>query len=179
MPCVDFAASPIPIPERFRAVRYDGSRYPGTGGGLEAGANCQKFAYEFIRHYGRVIADFRSSELWEDTAYTQAASGLPPDGLEPLDLVLFHRTPDAWGAHVGVYLSQGLVLHLSKQAGRPVVWRFADFASRPGYACYIGAKRPLKRASAAGPIPIPAAGTPGSTPTTARKAAIPPPSKLR
>ncbi len=178
MPCIDFAASPIPIPERFRAVRYDGSRYPGTEGGLEAGANCQKFAYEFIRHYGCVVPDFRSSELWKDTAYTQAVGEPAPAGLEPQDLVLFHKTPDAWGAHAGVYLGRELVLHLSKQAGHPVLWRFEEFASRPEYAFYIGAKRTLKRASAAGPVPIPA-GTPGSTPTTARKGAIPPPPKPR
>lgn len=148
MPCVNFAASPIIIPERFRDVRYSGSRYPGTEGGLEAGANCQKFAYEFIRHHGCVIPDFRSSEIWEDTVHTQIVSGPAPAALGPLDLVLFHKTPDAWGAHVGVYLGEELVLHLSKQAGRPVLWRFQDFVRRPGYACYIGAKRPLRRTSA-------------------------------
>jgi hypothetical protein len=150
MPELDLACSPLPIPARFRAVRYDGSRYPGVGCGLEEGANCQKFAYEFIRHHGCVIPDFRSAELWADTAYTQAISKPAPEGFEPLDLVLFHSTPDAWGAHVGVYLGQGLILHLSRQVGRPVIWSFKDFASRPEYAFHIGAKRVLRRESARG-----------------------------
>jgi cell wall-associated NlpC family hydrolase len=141
MPWPDLVISPIPIPVQFRAVRYDGSRHPGVEGGLELGANCQKFAYEFTRHYGCVIPDFRSSELWADTASTRAVETFA--ALKPLDLLLFHEKPDAWGAHVGVYLGQDLVLHLSKQVGRPAIWHFTQFASRPGYAFYIGAKRTL------------------------------------
>lgn len=140
MPQVDLSASPLPIPPRFHGVPYNGALYPGAPGaaGLEGGANCQRFAYELIRHYGRAIPDFRSSELWADTAYTCIA-----EELAPLDLVLFHKMPSAWGAHVGVYLGEGLVIHLSKQIGLPAIWTFADFAQRPVYFCYIGAKRGL------------------------------------
>jgi murein DD-endopeptidase / murein LD-carboxypeptidase len=137
----ELSASPLPIPPRFHGVPYNGAHYPGAAGvnGLEGGANCQQFAYELIRHYGCVIPDFRSSELWADTVHTCVAD--PP---APLDLMLFHKTPDAWGAHAGVFLGEGLVIHLAKQTGVPVIWDFADFALRPEYACYIGAKRPLK-----------------------------------
>jgi lipoprotein Spr len=138
--------SPLPVPPRFHGTAYNGAHYPGAPGvnGLEGGANCQQFAYELIRHYGCVIPDFRSSELWADTEHTCVA-----EVLEPLDLVLFHSKPEAWGAHVGVYLGGGLAVHLSKQAGVPAVWPLADFALRPEYACYIGAKRALVRAAAA------------------------------
>lgn len=42
---VPLSASPLPIPERFHAVRYNAARFPGAPGrGLEGGANCQRFA---------------------------------------------------------------------------------------------------------------------------------------
>jgi hypothetical protein len=139
---LDLAESPFPIPERFHAVRYNGARYPGTGGGLELGANCQKFAYEFIRHFGYEIADFRSSGLWEDTAYTRALGD--SEELKALDLVLFNRNREAWGAHVGVSLGGGLVLHLSKGVGGPAIWHLDRFAGCLEYACLIGAKAPVR-----------------------------------
>lgn len=40
---------------------------------------------------------------------------------KPFDLVLVHKVPDPWGAHVAVYLGRGLVLHLSKKIGEPVI----------------------------------------------------------
>ena len=126
------------IPAFFYGVPYDGSRYPGTPGNFREGANCQKFAYELIRHYGRTIPDFRSSELWADSTYTRVA-GI----LRPLDLVMFNRTANAWGAHVGVYLGDYLVIHLSKEVGIPAIWTMDEFASHPKYSFYIGAKRPI------------------------------------
>lgn len=144
-PHFSLAHAPISIPPALRRVRYNASRHPGSQGGLREGANCQTYAYAFIRHYGRRISDFRSSALWADTACTQ-----PVSQAEPFDLMLFHRTPRAWGAHVGVYLGAELVLHLAKHIGIPAIWRLTDFAREPRYACYIGAKRPLS--SAASPI---------------------------
>jgi murein DD-endopeptidase / murein LD-carboxypeptidase len=145
---LDFAHSPLPIPARFREVPYDGARYPGAEGvsGLDGGANCQQFAYELIRHFGFAPPGFRSSELWEDGVHTEVVIGEPA----PCDLLLFNRTPAAWGAHVavclGLSLGCGLAIHLSRRAGVPAIWRLDDFALRPEYACFIGAKRARRAA---------------------------------
>jgi len=79
--------------------------------GLEGGANCQLYAYEFVRAFGYKLPDFRSSSLWKDTAHTGFVKRP-----KPFDLVLVHKVPDPWGAHVAVYLGRGLVLHLSKKS---------------------------------------------------------------
>src|SRR3954471_9655422 len=136
---LDLSLSPLLIPARFHHVRYDGARYPGAEGvvGLDGGANCQQFAYELIRHFGFAPPDYRSSELWEDTTHTQAVVG----ELAPCDLLLFNRTPAAWGAHVAVYLGGQLAIHLSQRAGVPAIWKIADFRLRPEYACFLGARR--------------------------------------
>ena len=46
--------SPIKIPARFHQVLYNHERYPGAPGvrGLVGGANCQQYAYEFLREFG-------------------------------------------------------------------------------------------------------------------------------
>jgi cell wall-associated NlpC family hydrolase len=150
---LDFSLSPLPIPARFRHVRYNGARHPGAEGvvGLDGGANCQQFAYELIRHFGFAPPDYRSSELWEDETHTRAVVG----ELAPCDLLLFNRTSAAWGAHVAVFLGNKLAIHLSQRAGVPVIWKVEDFTLRPEYACFIGAKRVRSRAPVAG-IPPPA-----------------------
>jgi hypothetical protein len=119
-------------------VPYVGARYPGApdDGGIEAGANCQRFAYALLRHNGRTIGDFRSSDLWLDTTDTYVA--VEP---APLDLLLFNRTEDAWGAHVAVFLGDNRAIHLAKHVGRPAIWPFEEFANEPRYRCLIGAKR--------------------------------------
>jgi hypothetical protein len=64
---------PIEIPRRFQQVRYDHERYPGAPrvSGVVGGANCQQYAYEFLRAFGYAIPDFRSSNLWADTAHSE------------------------------------------------------------------------------------------------------------
>jgi murein DD-endopeptidase / murein LD-carboxypeptidase len=109
-------------------------------GALEDGANCQRFAYELLRANGRAIGDLRSSDLWADTRDTMCVTDL-----EPLDLLLFNRTPDAWGAHVALYLGDERAVHLSKQVGRPVIWTLEQFTAEPRYRCFIGAKRSTTR----------------------------------
>jgi len=128
----------VRIPRRFFRVRYDGRRGPGSAGVrcLGAGANCQRFAYEMLRHYGREIRDFRSSELWADTRITRRVTRL-----RPLDLLLFNRTRRAWGAHVAVYLGSGMAIHLCKAVGRPAVWSLDEFAACARYRVFLGAKR--------------------------------------
>ena len=140
---LDFSRAPLAIPERFHHVRYNAAHYPGAAGvvGLDGGANCQQFAYELLRHFNFAPPDYRSSELWEDETHTRTVVG----ELEPCDLLLFNRTPAAWGAHVAVYLGSELAIHLSQRAGVPVIWTIEDFGSRPEYVCFIGAKRPRRR----------------------------------
>ena len=141
----DFSQSPIKIPERFYQVRYDADRYPGSPGvkGLPGGANCQQYAYEFVRAFGYTIPDLRSSDLWADTARS-AAFEQP----EPFDLVLLHERPDPWGAHVGVYLGKRLVLHLSKKIGMPAIEPLESLMQRPQYRYLIGFKRVLGKPKA-------------------------------
>ncbi|HEU0030458.1 MAG TPA: NlpC/P60 family protein [Kofleriaceae bacterium] len=137
----------LAVPERFLDVAYVGARVPGVGDpdDLAAGANCQVFAYALLRHHGLVLPPFRSSELWDDDTYTARVTEF-----EPLDLMLYHDVPEAFGAHVGVYLGDGAVIHLSKQNGRPVIQPHASFAALPKYAYFIGAKR-VRGGSVRGP----------------------------
>jgi cell wall-associated NlpC family hydrolase len=128
--------SAIEIPDSFWGVRYNGSCYPGAVSDMTQGANCQLFAYELLRHHGLLVPSFRSSDLWDDTEFTE-----PVSTLEPLDLLLFNNTAQAWGAHVAVYLGDGKAIHLAKEAGRPAVWTLEQFASHPLYTHFIGAKR--------------------------------------
>lgn len=139
-PQLDLSRSPIKIPERFQKVLYDAKRYPGAPGvrGVAGGANCQQNAYEFVRASGFTIPDFRSNELWADTAHTHF-SKRP----KPFDLVLVHNAPIAWGAHVGVYLGDGLVLHLSKKIGEPAIESIQSMMRRDQYRYLLGLKRIL------------------------------------
>ncbi|RMB84858.1 hydrolase [Streptomyces shenzhenensis] len=139
------------LPAVFWTVPYVGSRYPGSSEvadrpSLEEGANCQLFAYEVLRHFGPAPPDLRSSELWADTRAT-ARVGVA----QPLDLVLFNATDDAYGAHVGVWVNEGRVLHLCAETGRPVVWEMTEFATRPRYRVLIGIKRVVDRGLLASP----------------------------
>ena len=135
-------ACAIAIPAHLRQVKYNPDCFPGAPGvrGVEGGANCQHYAYTVLRHHGFELPDLRSSELWLDRDHTAVV-----DRMERFDLVLVHRTPDSWGAHVGLCVGDGLVLHLSKGIGVPAIEALADMLTRDGYRHLIGFKRPLKR----------------------------------
>ncbi|OAH12470.1 NlpC/P60 family protein [Streptomyces jeddahensis] len=129
------------LPASFWSVPYVGSRFPGSSAvarrpGLAAGANCQLFAYEVLRHFGLAPPDLRSSDLWSDTQATIRVAEA-----QPLDLLLFNATDDAYGAHVGVWAGGGQVLHLCAETGRPAVWTMTEFAERERYHVLIGIKR--------------------------------------
>ncbi|MFC9930878.1 hydrolase [Streptomyces sp. NPDC127190] len=133
------------LPPAFWTVPYVGSRFPGSSAvaglpGLAEGANCQLYAYEVLRHFGLTPPALRSSDLWADT---RATVRVPV--ARPLDLVLFNATDDAYGAHVGVWVGEGRVLHLCAEVGRPAVWEMAEFATRPRYRVVIGIKRVVDR----------------------------------
>jgi len=130
--------SNLSVPIHFFDAYYDGLKYPGSSKckGIKNGANCQYFAYELLRYFGLTIPDFRSSNLWEDNISTRKVKAL-----QPLDLVLFNKTKNAYSAHVGVYLGNDKIIHLSKEVGYPTVWDFRDFKKRENYKIFIGAKR--------------------------------------
>lgn len=130
----------LAVPPEFLRVPYRGDRYPRAPGGsrLADGANCQEFAYALLRHFGRRIGDLRSSNLWNDCVYTKHV-----EQLEPLDLLLFNKAADPFGAHVSVYLGEGKAIHLAKKIGNPATWPLEEFQCHPEYAKYIGAKRTL------------------------------------
>jgi murein DD-endopeptidase / murein LD-carboxypeptidase len=138
---LDLSLSPIEIPKQFYRVRYNGKCYPGAPGvrGLRAGANCQHYAYEFVRASGYTIPALRSSGLWADTVHTATV-----EQAEPFDLVLLNSKMDPWGAHVGVYLGQHLVLHLCKKIGVPAIESIESLMQRPKYHYLIGFKRILR-----------------------------------
>jgi murein DD-endopeptidase / murein LD-carboxypeptidase len=81
----------------------------------------------------------RSSRLWADTLHTAMV-----EKAQPFDLVLLNSKLDPWGAHVGVYLGQRLVLHLSKRIGVPAIESLESLMQRPKYHYLIGFKRILR-----------------------------------
>ncbi|MDJ0345788.1 hydrolase [Streptomyces sp. H10-C2] len=135
------------LPADFWTVPYTGSRFPGSAAvvgrpGLAAGANCQLFAYEVLRHFGLAPPAQRSSDLWDDTEVTVRVP-VP----RPLDLLLFNAVDDPYSAHVGVWIDNDAVLHLCAEIGRPAVWGLADFAERERYRVLVGAKRVMTPSS--------------------------------
>jgi hypothetical protein len=134
------------IPQRLLTTAYAAARTPGRASGLDDGANCQHYAYEVLRSYGFTIGELRSAELWDDREFT-----ISVDTMATFDLVLFNATGEPFGAHVGVYIAPGKVLHLCREVARPAVWTLDEFASRPRYAVRIGAKRPIRRYASGSP----------------------------
>ncbi len=128
----------ISIPIEFFDSKYDGSKYPGSKNltGLKNGANCQYFAYEFLRYFGYRIPDFRSSDLWEDKIYTKQIKSP-----RPLDILFFNEDNNSYGAHLGIYIGSNKVIHLSKEVGYPTVWDLLEFKKRERYKTLIGIKR--------------------------------------
>ena len=63
----------------------------------------------------------------------------------PFDLVLLHSRADSYGAHLGVYIGDGLVLHLSRQNDVPAIETLEDLRATERYRHLIGFKSVLKR----------------------------------
>ena len=117
------------------AAPYRLDSHPQASGlpSLDAGANCQRYAYAVLELFDSHVAPHRSSELWEDTSLTHRAGG----EAQNLDLALFNASADAWGAHVAIVFGAGL-LHLCAEEGIPAIWSWRDFEVRPRYACLVG-----------------------------------------
>src|SRR5262249_54283290 len=120
-----------------QGIPYDGARHPGSATfDFSKGANCQLWAYALLKHFGIEVPPFRSSELWEDQEYSDTVSEL-----QPLDLLLFNDSQSSWGAHVAVYLGDGLVAHLCRHNGLPEACGIEELLRIPKYRILVGAKR--------------------------------------
>jgi len=135
-------ASRLTLPAHFLTIRYNAAIHPGVAHptDLSTGANCQVFAYALLAHFGISFPPLRSSELWADTEHSCVVTEF-----QPLDLLLFGKTADAFGAHVAVCVGEGRAVHLSRAVGLPVEWPIEDFAAHENYRVPIGGKRPRAR----------------------------------
>lgn len=127
------------IPAHFWHLEYDQNhdRNSPILPSILQSPNCQNFAYALLQHFGYSISPFRSSDLWVDTKETLVVT----DELAALDLLLFNRTSNPWGAHVALHLGKGAAIHLCKKESKPVIWSFPEFQTLPEYRTFIGAKR--------------------------------------
>lgn len=126
------------FPDWLWEVPYVAESSPGAvpRTSMRDGANCQLFAYEVLGMHGLHVPDLWSSELWEDEVLTTTV-----DNPKPLDLVLFSKDSESYGAHLGVVVGDCQVLHLCQELGKPAVWTMEEFACRPRYAVVLGYKR--------------------------------------
>ena len=120
-------------------VRYNGRIIPNgqPHAIITTGANCQVFAYHLLRDNGLFVPDYRSSELWEDTQYSEVVL----DNFQPLDILFFHKRKEAYGAHLAVYLGDNQAIHLAKHIGTPVIWSLETFQEEDRYQYLLGGKR--------------------------------------
>lgn len=131
----------IHIPEKFLTVKYVGARIPSVENqaDLSLGANCQVFAYELLRANGISTPNFRSSDLWEDKLFTVKVTEF-----QALDIMLYNPDNNSFGAHVGVYIGEGKIIHLSYQNQKPEIIEHTLMSDNEKYRIFIGAKRVLK-----------------------------------
>ena len=130
------------LPSWVWDVPYAAGSYPGAvpRESWRDGANCQLFAYGVLALHGWDVTDLRSDELWFDEECTAVATEVLP-----LDLVLFQKDQQPYGAHVGLVVAEDAVLHLCREVGVPAVWGWDEFAVRTRYRVVIGCKRPTRR----------------------------------
>jgi len=130
----------VKIPNSFQNVKYQSNRIPGVENqsDLSLGANCQVFAYELLKANGLNPSNDRSSELWADESYSKKVTKF-----EALDILLYSEKGESYGAHVGVYLGSGKIIHLSLENGIPQIIEHLEMLQNPKYRCFVGAKRIL------------------------------------
>ena len=129
----------IEIPDWLMQINYNGKIIPnGTNQDIATtGANCQVFTYHLLRSHQLIVPEYRSSELWSDTEFSE----LITENYHPLDILFFHKVNEAYGAHLAVYLGNNQAIHLSKKIGKPVVWDMETFFEYPRYRFLLGGKR--------------------------------------
>src|SRR6185369_7419076 len=112
------------IPIKFFNTFYNGSNHPVSKKRftMKDGMNCQSYVYKILKYFSINIPNLRSSELWDDIIYTKKI-------IKPrfLDIVLFNKNKDSYGAHIGLYLVKNKILHLSKKVGYPTIWDLREF----------------------------------------------------
>ncbi|WP_413701270.1 hypothetical protein ACLKMH_06160 [Psychromonas sp. KJ10-10] len=128
----------LKIPEKFHNVKYVASRIPGVPNesDMSLGANCQVFAYNLLRALGLNPPTLRSSELWSESEFTTTV-----DDFKELDIMLYNKSQESYGAHLGIYVGHGIVYHLSKDNGIPKFEKHLDLLKQSKYSRFIGAKR--------------------------------------
>ena len=133
----DFDSS-ILVPEWIMGILYNGKVIPnGEEHKMKVhGANCQVYAYQFLRYNGYFVPDYRSKELWEDEKYSHTV-----ESFQPLDILFFNKTDETWWAHVWIYIWDNKIIHNSFDIGKPAIWNFDEFEKNDKYKVFIGAKR--------------------------------------
>ncbi len=125
------------IPSIFLTIKYNPKQTPEVKSSpFKHGANCQLFAYTLLSYYGYKIPPFRSSELWDDCQFTKKVSHL-----KPFDILMYSDNEEAWGAHIGLYLGDGKIIHLSKENTYPKIQTHQSMMEIKKYRHFIGAKR--------------------------------------
>ena len=129
----------IEIPDWLMQINYNGKIIPNdTSHNIaKTGANCQVFAYHLLRSHQFIVPEYRSSELWADTEFSEVIT----ENFQPLDILFFHKKEESYGAHIAIYLGNDKAIHLSKKVGKPVVWDMKTFFEYPRYQFLLGAKR--------------------------------------
>lgn len=129
----------IIIPEWLMEINYNGKIIPNgkTYDLLKTGANCQVFAYYILRLNDKFVPEYRSSELWADTEFSEFIK----KDFQVLDILFFHKNDKAYGAHVAVYLGNNKAIHISKKNKIPVIWELETFLKQPEYQFFLGGKR--------------------------------------
>ncbi|MDD3793732.1 MAG: cell wall hydrolase [Candidatus Gracilibacteria bacterium] len=129
----------IIIPNYFINIVYNSKIIPNETKYdiIKTGANCQVFSYELLRFNNKKVPDLRSKELWEDNIYSKVIF----NDFKPLDILFFNSKSEYYGAHLGVYIGNNKVLHISKDIGYPVIWEIKDFQNVEKYKFFLGAKR--------------------------------------
>lgn len=104
-------------PEWLWTVPYSAHHHPNAPrADITAGANCQVYAYAVLGLFGLVVPAVRSSQLWSEHGLARTVG---PEDLAPLDLLLFNADDRPCGAHVGILMAIGEVLHLCREVGMP------------------------------------------------------------
>ena len=134
----------IEIPNWLMQVKYNGQIIPnGISHDIaKVGANCQVFAFHLLRSHQLIVPEYRSSELWADSEFSEVIT----DHFQPLDLLFFHKKEESYGAHIAVYIGNNQAIHLAKKIGKPVIWDIKTFFEYPRYQFLLGGKRFYKKA---------------------------------
>lgn len=129
----------IKLPEWYMDIKYNPKIVPDWKKQdiISTWSNCQVYAYELLRLNNKNVPDYRSSELWEDTIYSNIVSW----EYEPLDILFFNKENNPYGAHLGIYIWNNKVLHNSKDIWKPAISEFGYFQEIEKYKICIWAKR--------------------------------------